>query len=527
MPPLPAILPESPDALRTLVLGLRAGLEREERRAADLEQRLLRAEQLLDWFRKRYYGPRADRLTSQQELGQLLLAFAEALDRQPVPESPAGEPAAPRPIERRPGRRNLAAFEAVPERTLVYELSPRERACPGCGAERSEIGSEESWQLEYIPGHFERLHHVRRKYACRACERAAEPPRIEAAVKPEAAIERGLPGPGLLAFVATSKFSDYLPLYRIEGIFERLGCAVSRATMSAWCGEVAGLAEPLYALMAERVRQSHVLGTDDTPMPMQEPGAGRTRTARMWIYRGDEDQPYNVFDFTESRKRDGPLNWLQGYNQVRVADAYGGYDGVVAGNAITRAGCWAHARRKFVDAEKAAPEIAREAAAWIRALYTVEAQSAGADAEARLALRREQSLPLVARFHQRLLAWKGELLPKHPAAEAVGYALNQWDGLNVFLRDGAVPLDNNACEREIKRVVLNRKNSLFVGNARGGRTAAILSSLTSTCKRHAVDPQLYLTQLLINLPGWPVRDLAAWLPDHWKLRQASLPIPPS
>jgi transposase len=533
MPDLASAPSEAADALRALVRSLQEQLEQREREharhARDLELRLLRAEQLLEWFRKRYYGPRADKLASERELGQMLLAFAEQLG----PASPAADPSptagaepAARRIVRRGGRRNLAAFEEIPARTIVHALSAQERACPGCGAERAEIGAEASWQLEYVPGHFERLQHLRMKYACRRCERQASPAHIAAAAKPAAAIERGLPGPGLLAFIATSKFADYLPLYRLEGIVERNGCAVSRATMSAWCGDVAELAAPLVELMAERVRQSHVIGTDDTPMPMQQPGAGRTRTARMWIYRGDANHPYHVFAFAESRKRDGPLAWLRGYNQVLVADAYGGYDGVVAGNAITRAGCWAHVRRKFVDAEKVAPEVAREAVAWIRALYAVEAQAAEAAPAARVALRQEQSAPVLAQLHQRLLAWRRELLPKHPAAEAVGYALNQWEELNVFLRDGAVPLDNNASEREIKRVVLNRKNSLFVGNPRGGRTAAILSSLTSTCKRHGVDPQLYLTQLLFNLPAWPMRELSAWLPDQWKLRQASLPQSP-
>jgi Transposase IS66 family len=148
---------------------------------------------------------------------------------------------------------------------------------------------------------------------------------------------------------------------------------------------------------------------------------------------------------------------------VLLADAYGGYDGVVAGNAIVRAGCWAHLRRK-VD-------------------------------------------------------WKEQLLPKHPMAEAIKYALGHWDELNVFLADGAVAIDNNVSEREMKRVVLNRKNSLFVGNARGGRTAAILASLTSSCRRHDVDPQLYLTQLLVNLPSLRISDQPDWLPDRWKAAQ--------
>ena len=226
-----------------------------------------------------------------------------------------------------------------------------------------------------------------------------------------------------------------------------------------------------------------------------------------------------MFDFTLNRGRDGPKYFLKDYRQVLLADAYGGYNGVVAGNEITRAGCWAHLRRKVIDAEKAAPEIAREAIERVRALYAVERQSKDASVEERLKLRQQQSAPLLAQLRERLLTWKEQLLPKHPMAEAVQYALSQWQELNVFCSDGAVSIDNNASEREMKRVVLNRKNGLFVGNPRGGRTAAILASFTSTCRRHDIDPQLYLTQLLTNLPTIPINDYLNWLPDNWKRHQ--------
>lgn len=506
--------------------------ESNSQRVRELELALLLKTQELDWYKKRYYGPRADKLKSEAELGQLLLEFSERLGHKPVNPDDAGnagpEPDQPRRKGRkRGGRPNLAACEHLPVREFVHELSAAERACPGCGGERAEMGFEESWQLEYVPGRLQRLHHLRKKYACGACEQAGENPEIVAASKPPQVIERGMAGPGLLAFIATGKFHDYLPLYRLEGIFQRAGLAISRATMSSWLGDVADLLEPLYELMASRVRLSHVVMTDDTTMPMLDPGAGQTRTARMWIYRGDGHYPYNVFDFTLSRKRDGPANFLKGYSQILVADAYGGYDGVVAGNRITRAGCMAHVRRKFVECEKLAPAIAREAAALLRLLYKIEDEMAAADTAARLRARQERSAPLLAQFRERLEDWKRELLPKHPLTEAVNYALNQWETLTVFIGDGAVPIDNNASEREMKRVVLNRKNSLFVGNPRGGRTAAILSSFTSTSKRHRVDPQLYLTQLLVNLPGWPVGDLAAWLPDEWKRRQAALAPAPA
>ena len=223
------------------------------------------------------------------------------------------------------------------------------------------------------------------------------------------------------------------------------------------------------------MRASHVVATDDTIMPMLR--TGQCANARMWVYVGDAAHPYNVFDFTLSHGRDGPKYFLKDYNQVLLADAYGGYDGVVAGNAIVRAGCWAHLRRKIIEAEKAAPEIAQEAIAFVRELYAVEKQGSNASVQDRLQLRLEQSAPVLAELREKLFDWKEQLLPKHPMAEAIKYALGHWEELNVFVADGAVAIDNNVSEREMKRVVLNRKNSLFVGNARGGRTAAIWPAL--------------------------------------------------
>src|SRR5271157_2931 len=534
-------LPQDREALEALVRSLilereqqRQRVEQESKRANDLQGETLRqrkrAEELhlenlrlqleLQRYKKWYYGPRADRLATSADLAQALLDFGEQLQAKPVHPEDVPAKAEPeyelRRVKRRRGRRNLANFEKLPVTTHVYELSAEQRQCPCCGVERKEIGADESWQIEYIPGRFERLHHVRKKYACLGCESQGEKPQMEVAAKAEAAIEKGMAGPGLLAYIVTSKFSDYLPLYRLEDIFERQGFEISRATQSVWCGDVAELVEALYELMGERVRQSHVVATDDTVLPMLS--VGKTQAARMWVYVGDTAHAYNVLDFTLNRSRDGPKHFLRDYGEVLLADAYGAYNGVVAGNQITRAGCWSHSRRKFVEAEKVAPEIARETVALVGALFRVERQAKDFSVEERMALRQAQSVPVLAKLREKLLGWKEQLLPKHPMAEAVNYTLSQWGELNVFCSDGAVPIDNNVSEREMKRVVLNRKNSLFVGNPRGGRTAAILASLTSTCRRHDVDPQLYLTQLLMNLPQAKMNELPDWLPDQWKIR---------
>jgi len=273
----------------------------------------LRLEQELERYKKWYYGPRADHLRSGGEVAQMLLDFAGDLDRKPVHAEDV-----------------TAAAEPVEELRRV-------------------------------------------KYACPACESLGGNPAIETAAKPEAPIDKGLAGPGLLAYIVASKFSDYLPLYQMEDIFTRQGFEISRPTQSVWCGDVADLVEPLYKLMAERVRSSHVVATDDTILPMLSPG--KAAKARMWVYVGDQKNPYNIFDFTLNRGRDGPKYFFKDYREVLPADAYAGYNGVVAGNEITRAGCWAHAHRKFVEAEKSSPEIARKVVGLVRALYAVERQA--------------------------------------------------------------------------------------------------------------------------------------------------------
>ena len=516
-------LPDDPAALKAIIAAVTRQRDEAQVKALRLEVELLR-------LKKWYYGPRADTLRHEGDVAQMLLEFTAALEARPLeaadppPEAAAGTvlpgPEAAGTVRRvKRGRRNLAGFDHLPLSRHVHDLCEQDRLCTCCGKPREPIGQETSWQVEYVPGHFERLEHVRIKYACKHCEHNADNPQITLADKPPAPIERGMAGPGLLAYVITSKYADYLPLYRLENIFERNGLEISRSTQCAWCRDVADLLGPLYRRMIQRVLASHLLCTDDTIMPMLAPD--KTTKARMWVYLGDGANPYNVFDFTLGRGRDGPMRFLKDFRQTLLADAYGGYDGVVVGNALTRAGCWAHARRKFVDAEKAHPQIAAEAVGLVKRLYAIEERGRALTAQQRTALRQRESAPVLATLKDKLLGWRDQLLPKHPMREAVSYTLNQWAELNVFAADGCVPIDNNASEREMKRVVLNRKNSLFVGNLRGGHTAAVLSSFTSTCKRHDIDPQLYFTQLLTNLPATPISQLDQWLPDQWKLTRAS------
>jgi len=499
-----------------------------QQQIAELELDKLRLQQQLLVAMKKLYGPRGDRLASEGDVAQLLLEFARELEARAVEtedlpsDADTGQidPKTVRRVKRR-GRRNLGAdeFDHLPVIRKEHDLSDADKPCPCCNQPRVKIGEESSWQIEYIPGSFTRVEHVRLKYACRGCEQNALNPNIELADKPIQPIEKGMAGPGLLAYVVTSKFADYLPLYRLQNIFSRNGFEIDRVTQCLWCRDVANVIKPLYDRMIQRILASHVICTDDTVMPMLQPG--KTKQARLWVYIGDPANPYNVFDFTISRSRDGPALFLKGYNQRIVADAYGGYDGICLEAGITQAGCWAHARRKFVDTRDLSPKIADEALLLIGKLFAIEQQAKDLSSEDWLQVRQAQSQPIIAELHDKLLAWKQTLLPKHPVAGAINYCVNQWKPLTRFLADGAIPIHNNLAEQEMKRTALNRKNSLFVGNQRGGQTAAILSSFTSTCRRHGIDPQVYFTQLLTNLPGTPMSQIDEWLPDRWKNTQAA------
>jgi transposase len=522
-------LPDDPRLLKTLLIERHQRIAELERAKAEAELEQLRLKQQLLVAMKKLYGPRGDSLSSAGDVAQLLLAFATELEARPVDtgdlpanadarqiDAGAIDPRTVRRVKRRKGRRDLGSdeFDHLPVIRREHDLADEDKPCPCCNQPRTKIGEESSWQIEYIPGFFQRIEHVRIKYACGICEQNALNPNIELADKPVQPIEKGMAGPGLLAYVVTAKFADYLPLYRLENIFARNGFEIDRVTQCIWCRDVANIIKPVYDRMVQRLLASHVIHTDDTVMPMLQPG--KTKQARMWVYIGDEANPYNLFDFTQSRSRDGPALFLKGYNQTIVADAYGGYDGICTQGGITQAGCWAHARRKFVDTRDLSPKIADQALLLIGKLFAIEQQAKDLSVEDRLQLRQSQSQPTATELRDKLLEWKPTLLPKHPVAGAINYCLNQWKPLTTFLADGAVAIHNNIAEQEMKRIALNRKNSLFVGNERGGQTAAILCSFTSTCRRHEINPQIYFMQLLTNLPTTPLSQLDRWLPDQWK-----------
>lgn len=413
------------------------------------------------------------------------------------------------------GRRRLP--KSLERRRRVHDVADEERFCPECRGELRLIGEEVSERLEYVPASLHVLEDVCRKYACKSgCT-------VVTAEKPKQVIDKGMAGPGLLAHVAVSKYGDHLPLHRQEWIFARHGVELSRKTMCDWMARCAGVLGSLFEEMKERVLSSKVMQTDDTPVAVLDRSLTRTRTGRIWTYVGDGDRPYTVYDYTPTWSRDGPDEFMKDFSGFLQADAYPGYDKLYtdSGRDITEVACWAHTRRRFYDAQSSDLMRSTVMLAYIRILYDVEreARDMKLDANERLALRREKSVPVLADIKVYLDRERGAVLPKSPEGKAISYALSNWEALVRYCEDGDLEIDNNGAERSLRGIAVGRSNWLFFGSDNGGRTAAILTSFITTCKRHKIDPFAYLRDIFERIPTHPEDRLEELLPDKWQAAQ--------
>lgn len=507
-----ADLPDDIEILRAIIAA-----QAEQLLSRDTLIEKLKAQLAL--LKRARFGASSEKI--ERAIAQLELAL-EDIEAAAAETAPPIRPARDDAPKAKPARQPLP--DHLPRHEVVHDAG--DCACPTCGGrDFLKAGAAVSEMLDYVPASFRVLRHVQPRFVCKGCDTA-----ITAAM-PSPPIERGKPSPGLIAHVLTAKYCDHLPLYRQSEIYAREGVDLARSTMADWVGKASALLAPLIAALHSHVFAGDRLHGDDTPVPVLEPGRGRTKTGRLWTYvrdgrpYADETPPAVCYVYSPDRKGDHPRAHLKAFCGILHADGYAGfkelYEAKTLGGApaIQEAACMAHVRRKFFDLTTSPAPVAEEALKRIGALYDIEKAIRGSPPEWRLAVRQEQSRP---RFDA-LRKWLDETLPELPrksgTAEAIRYALARWQALGRFIGDGTVEIDNNAAERSIRPIALGRKNWLFAGSDKGGERAAGVLSLIVTAKLNGIDPEAYLRTVLTEIADHPITRIGELLP--WNLEIAT------
>ena len=482
----------------------------------DLQKTIAQLREEVSLYRRKLFGQASERHVEDDTQLHLFEVGEQAEQHED------DEPETPEPPKRRRRKKKSEKLPSHLRREIIEaDVSPEERMCSCCGEEMPIIGTDVSERLDLIPAELFVWEIRRHKRGCGKCkESISQVPAGQEPGGPTTPVPGSDYGFGVYTQVITNKFGDHLPLYRGEDIFARAGLMIPRNTQFGMLVNIAALITPLIALMKSRVVSGSVIGVDDTTVRMQDASLpGKMRTARFWLYRGRGDHPYNVFDFTEDRSRDGPAEFLNDFHGHAVVDAYGVHDGIYLGkeNQIMAACCGTHARRKFVEAKPNDPVAAAHVMAVYRGLYDIEDRVKEASAQERLALRQNESVPIMKRLHDWLIDQSSDprVLPKSSLGKAVRYSLNQWNELTVFLNNGAIPMDNNETESELRGLTIGRKNWLFVGSSRGGEVAAAMYSLVTSAARHKLDVWAYVDDCLRQLAGGSM-DYESLLPDVWR-----------
>ena len=500
-----AHLPADTQALQALVRLLAGEVKAKSLKIAQLEARIAK-------LKRQQFGQSSEKLA--REIEQLELELDEINEDEGA--RAVERPAAVQAVIEKPVRRALPPH--LPREEEVHQPSC---TCPNCGGQMRRLGEDVTEVLEYVPASFKVIRHVRPKLSCRVCETIVQAP------MPSLPIERGRPGPGLLAHVLVAKYADHLPLYRQSGIYAREGVDLERSTLADWVGHSAALLNPLVTTLCKEVMASDVLHGDDTPVPVLTPGLGKTKTGRLWTYvrdgrpHGSCHPPVAVFFYSPDRKGEHPRNHLKSFKGVLHADGYAGFNAIFDAGQVTEAACWAHVRRKFFDVHAAnASPIAKDALERIGALYGIEDGIRGKPPDERKRCRETETQPLLSGFK----AWLEATLPKLPGksdlAAAMRYALGRWNALIRYAGDGRVEIDNNAAERSIRGIALGRKNYLFAGSDSGGERAAAIYSLIETAKLNGLDPEAWLRDVLARIAEHHINRIAELLPWHWAANQA-------
>jgi transposase len=496
-------LPNDPAALKGLVTSL----------ASELKFRDI----LIEKLKHQLAGMRQHRFGSRSEaLDQLALTLEdEEIAASAQDPAPADTDQAATPPKGKPKRKPLPGHLPRNETTL----SPGD-SCAECGGNLKTLGEDVTEELEYIPGRFVVNRIIRPRMTCTCCET------FHQAALPWRPIERGRPGPGLLAHVMVSKYGDHVPLYRQSQIYNRERVDLDRSTMAGWVGKSAALLEPLADAIKKHVLKGQAIFADDTPVKLLAPGSGKTKTARLWAYVRDERpwageaHPAAWYQFSPDRKGVRPREHLAAYEGFMHADGYPGFNDLYRTGKVTEVACMAHVRRKFVDIHKAqGSAIAGEAIKRIAQLYGVEKDVRGQPPYVRVKARQSRSKPIFDDLETWLHAQLPKISGKSPLAKAIRYALTRMKKLPPWLDHGFLELDNNAAERSMRPIALGRKNYLFMGSEGGGKSAAIAYTLIETAKLNGADPQAWLTDVLTRIAEHKVTKLDELLP--WRYADAS------
>jgi transposase len=510
-----AALPTDVDALHRLVRDLATQAADERTELARVRAEVERLRLLIQRLQRAQFGRRSERLDGDQ-----LALGLEDLDAD-IARAQEPSAAAVDDDHREPGpRRHELPHHLSREDTTLDIESP---LCPCCGGALHAIGESVSEMLDFIPARLRVLRIRRPKYGCRACGT------IHQAPAPERPIAKGMASPALLAHVVISKYCDHTPLYRQSQIFARHGVEIDRSTLANWVGGACWWLEPLQARLAAHVFASNKVFADDTPIPVLDPGRGRTKTGRLWIYTRDDrpwvgpDPPAAVYFYSPDRKAERPASHLEGFRGVLQVDGYAGFERLTECGDIVLAACWAHTRRKFYDVHEATGSpIAAEVLRRIAELYATETSIRGRNAEQRRQVRDTSSRPLLDAMKPWLEIELARIPGRGALAEAIRYALARWEALCRFLDDGRIELDNNPVERVIRPIALGRKNHLFAGSDGGGIRWATVCSIIATAKLNGVEPFAYLKDVLERMSnGHPMSRLDDLLPWNWTSSNAA------
>ncbi|MGB5856745.1 MAG: IS66 family transposase [Oceanisphaera sp.] len=515
-------IPDDVESLKQQLLEMHILLQKSQRESLLHQQEAKRFQQLYhqsieQWqlaLRKRFAA------SSEGHPGQGEL-FNEAEDcLTPTAEEVAADETIT--YTRKKSRRPSLAAE-LPREDVVHDIADADKVCDDCGHDLHQMGEEVSEKLEFIPATVKVIRHIRPKYSCRCCEQKATRTNIKIAPAPVSMLPKSIATPTLLSQIITAKYQFGLPLYRQEALFKSFGIELHRQTMSRWLLKLSTQLTPLYERMHALMLERHALWSDDTPVKVLDVDKSQ---CTMWVYGCGGDKPVAplnegpsppnivLYDYQDGRGGIHPNTFLAGYHGLLQVDGYAGYHGTDA----LLAGCWAHARRKFIEAKAVQPKgktgRADQALNLIQKLYGIEKSLHNLSVEDKAHARQAQSVPIMAQ----LKAWLDKALhqvpPKNAIGKAIGYTLNQWDKLQVYLAHGAAAIDNNRAERAIKPFVIGRKNWLFSNSRSGAQASSMLYSLIETAKANDVPPGVYLTALFEQLPhltdGESVDHLLPW-----------------